>query len=152
MKKLTLIALFLFLTAMCPKGEYKVLKVQDGDTITVEGFDKPIRILGIDAPESSYNYKVMEQAERYGVSISKVLKMGEVAKQQAKNILLYKCVRLETDYRDKGKYGRPLRYVYLQEIDYQDFMLKNEMVFTYCGDKKIMMYDYYNQLSKFKCK
>jgi len=76
--------------------EHFVVKVLDGDTIELENGDK-IRLLGIDAPE-----------------------IGEAFSQEAKlaleEILLGNIVKIEKDENlDKDKYGRLLRYVFLEE-------------------------------------
>lgn len=149
--KIITLILFLSLTAMCPPGQHKVLRVPDADTIYVSGYEKPIRILGIDAPENKHNYKIPKQAKRYGVAESEVIKLGKEAQEVASRMLLGKCVALESDYRDKGKYGRPLRYVQVGNIDYGEYMLSYGLVFSYCGDKKSSRYRRYNELSKFKC-
>lgn len=156
MNKIIAIFCIIFLTAFrqttfCSENTYLVTKVYDGDTILVQGFDKPIRILGIDAFESSHNYKVTKQARRIGKTRKEIVNLGRIAKTKAKEILTNKCVELDSDYLDKGKYGRYLRYVYIDKLDYQKFMLEEGLALPYCSDKKILMYEYYNSLSKYKC-
>lgn len=152
MKYIKSITLFLLLTAMCPANTHLVTKVTDGDTITVEGFDKPIRILGIDTPEKMRGKRLRRQAKRMGITEDEALKLGLVAKQKAKKILLSRCVELILDNKDKGRFGRYLRYVYIDNLDYQAFMLKEGLAMSYCGDKTSFMYEYYNNLSKWRCK
>lgn len=151
MKKLTLLTLFLLLTAMCPANTYKVTKVSDGDTITVEGYDNAIRILGIDTPETRRGKRLQRQAKRMGITEDKALHLGLVAKAKAKKVLLNKCVELIMDHKDKGRFGRYLRYVRIDELDYQAFMLEESLAMSYCGNKSSYMYEYYNDLSKWRC-
>ena len=70
-----------------------VTKVIDGDTIVVEG-GYHVRLLGIDTDEKNHPcYKA--------------------AKSRLENLILDKVVRLERDKTDIDKYGRCLRYVFL---------------------------------------
>lgn len=151
MKKLTLIMIFILLTGMCPQGQHEVTHVTDGDTITVEGYDKPIRILGIDTNEKRRGKRLRRQAKRMGISEDEALHLGLVAKAKAKKVLLFKCVELSYDNKDKGRFGRYLRYVYVDSLDYQEFMLRERLAMSYCGDKTSDRYEYYNNLSKWKC-
>ncbi|MFC1659587.1 thermonuclease family protein [Pseudomonadota bacterium] len=150
--KIIIILCIIFLMGMCPKGTYLVTKVYDGDTISVKGYEKSIRILGIDTFESRYNYKVTKQARRTGKTRREIVRLGKVAKAKAKKILLDKCIILESDYKEEGKYGRLLRYVFVDNLDYQTFMIQEGLALPYCSDKKIEMYKHYNSLSKHKCK
>ena len=136
---------------MCPEGTHLVTKVTDGDTITVQGYDNHIRILGIDAPESRRGKRLRRQAKRMGITEAEALHLGLVAKEKAKKVLLFKCVELSYDNKDKGRFGRYLRYVHIDELDYQSFMLKERLAMSYCGDKTSSRYEYYNDLSKWRC-
>ncbi|MDD3006480.1 MAG: thermonuclease family protein [Candidatus Pacebacteria bacterium] len=82
---------------------YDVYKVIDGDTITVtiDGVNQTIRLIGIDTPEVISSFTT---AEYYGAEASAV----------AKEKLTGKKVRLESNpvSGDKDKYDRLLRYVY----------------------------------------
>ena len=70
-----------------------VTKIIDGDTIIVEG-GRSVRLLGIDAHERGQScYK--EAAE------------------ELSDLVLNKQVRLEADSRDKDKYNRYLRWIWL---------------------------------------
>lgn len=75
----------------------KVIKVIDGDTIEVESGDK-VRYIGINTPE-------MESSECY----------AQEATNEDKLLVLGKTVRLEKDVSETDKYGRLLRYVYVQD-------------------------------------
>jgi len=88
------------------KELYKVVKVIDGDTISVniDGKIETIRLIGIDSPESVDPRKPVQC-------------FGKEASDKAKQILMGKKVRLESDptQGDKDKYKRLLRYVFLED-------------------------------------
>jgi len=70
-----------------------VTEVVDGDTITVSGGER-IRLIGIDAPELDEDH--YQESKLYLTSR-----------------ILQKEIKLEGDGVDKGRYGRSLRYVWL---------------------------------------
>lgn len=74
-------------------NERIVTKIIDGDTIIVEGGEK-VRILGVDCDERGKP-------------------CYSVAKNFAEEFLLGKTVILEKDIEEKDKYGRNLRYVFV---------------------------------------
>ncbi|MFC1943064.1 thermonuclease family protein [Chloroflexota bacterium] len=71
----------------------------DGDTITIEGGYR-VRYIGIDAPE------IQPQAEPF----------GSEAWQANQRLIEGKEVRLERDVSETDKYGRLLRYVWVDDI------------------------------------
>lgn len=79
---------------------HEVIRVIDGDTVVarVDGNEESIRIIGIDAPESTSN------TECY----------GKESTAKAKEFLNSKWVQLESDESqdNRDKYGRLLRYVW----------------------------------------
>jgi len=83
-----------------------VTKVVDGDTIHVliNGTNQTIRLIGIDTPEVVDPRKPVQC-------------FGKEASSRAKLLLTGKMVRLEDDptQGDKDKYGRLLRYVFLED-------------------------------------
>ena len=88
-----------FLTTGCGKvNENAVLvtHVIDGDTIEIEGGHR-VRYIGIDTPEMGEPY--------YWEAL-----------QANRNLVGNKKIRLETDVEDKDKYGRLLRYVWVDDI------------------------------------
>lgn len=100
-----------------------VVKVVDGDTIDVEidGKVKRVRIIGINTPE------VVDPRK-------KVECFGKEASEKAKSILQGKKVRLEKDLTqgDVDKYGRLLRYVFLEDgTDFGFLMIKEGYAFEY---------------------
>lgn len=85
---------------------YPVLEVIDGDTIEVRigSENKTIRLLGIDTPELHHPTKPVQCFAQEG-------------KDYVVNLLLNQQVRLESDATqgDTDRYGRLLRYVYLND-------------------------------------
>ncbi len=88
-----------------PEEFHKVVDIVDGDTIKVEinGEIKTIRLIGIDTPETVDPRK---EVQCFGVEAS----------NKTKEILSNKFVRLEADstQENEDRYGRLLRYVFLQ--------------------------------------
>ncbi len=94
-----IISLLLILSGcISPPETAKVTRVIDGDTIIIEG-DYRVRYIGIDTPE------VYPQMEAYGAE----------AKQANRELVEGKKVRLEKDISETDKFGRLLRYVYVDD-------------------------------------
>lgn len=88
---LIIVLSFLFLV---PKNqEFEVVKVVDGDTIRLVNGEY-VRLLGINAPEKGQEYY-------------------EEAKNRLQELIGSKKVVLKKDFEDEDKYGRWLRYVYV---------------------------------------
>lgn len=85
---------------------YMVTSVTDGDTIEVDidGTKQKLRLIGIDTPETVDPRKPVEC-------------FGREASDKMKELVLGKRVKLEADstQSDKDKYGRLLRYVFLDD-------------------------------------
>ena len=92
--------------ANIPTPYYQVTKITDGDTITVKIGNKntSIRLIGVDTPETVDPRKTVQC-------------FGKEASAITKKILLNRKVSLESDptQGDTDKYGRLLRYVFLQD-------------------------------------
>jgi len=88
------------------KKTYSVIKVVDGDTISVDigGTIEIIRLIGINTPETVDPRKPVEC-------------FGAEASNKAKELLTNKKVRLENDLTqgERDKYNRLLRYVWLED-------------------------------------
>ena len=84
-------------------GFYDVVKVIDGDTITVDagGKKETVRLIGIDAPEIGAKKECFSKE----------------AEESVKNILSDVSIELEEDesQNDRDKYGRLLRYIILKD-------------------------------------
>ena len=77
----------------------KVARVIDGDTIEIEG-GQAVRYIGIDTPETVHPQKTVEC-------------FGREASNKNKELVEGKFVQLEKDVSEVDKYGRLLRYVYV---------------------------------------
>ena len=98
---------------------FTVIKIIDGDTFDINIPDNEneytrIRLLGIDAPETNTKNGPMY--------------FGNQATEFAKNLILEKDVRiyLDEDKNTRGKYGRLLAYVQLQDGSFLNEVLLNE--------------------------
>ena len=93
-----------------------VHKVIDGDTIELENGER-VRLLGIDTPERYESSKLDKDAERSGKDKKTIQKLGELAAIYTKKLIEGKKVIIapEPGHEDKDKYGRLLRYVYLED-------------------------------------
>lgn len=81
----------------------KVLRVVDGDTIEIEGGQK-LRYIGVDTPETVDPRRDPQCFGKEASLYNKTLAEG-------------KEVYLEKDVSETDRYGRLLRYVYLEEND-----------------------------------
>ena len=93
-----------------------VKRVVDGDTFVLENGER-VRMLGIDTPEKFQSSKLDRDVERSGEDKKTIQKLGEMASEFTKKLIDKKKVILvpEPDYEDKDRYGRLLRYVYLDD-------------------------------------
>lgn len=104
-------------------GLYKVVKVVDGDTVSVEinGEKETLRLIGIDTPETVDPRKPVQC-------------FGKEASNKAKELLSYKRIYLEADATqgDRDKYGRMLRYVILEDgTNFNEFMVREGYAHEY---------------------
>lgn len=92
----------------------KVTRVVDGDTIKVLIQDKEdnVRLIGIDSPE------ILDERRTTQC-------FGKQASDKAKEILTGKTIILESDptQKNRDEYGRLLRYVFLNDLNFNKFML-----------------------------
>ncbi len=100
----------------------KVVQVIDGDTIIIAG-GYHVRYIGIDAPEKGETYYLEST-------------------QLNKGLLEGKRIRLEKDISEKDKYGRLLRYVYVDNtfINAEIVRLGYAYAKTYPPDTKYQLY------------
>lgn len=80
-----------------------VMSVIDGDTIILESGER-VRYIGIDTPEYSFDENVANEC------------FGEEARERNKELVEGKRITLLQDTSEKDKYGRLLRYVYVDGI------------------------------------
>jgi endonuclease YncB( thermonuclease family) len=113
-----------------PIKDGKVIKVYDGDTITIISklpyLDSPlykfsVRLLGIDCPE----IKGKDKSER---------ECAQLAKNELTELIMDKIITLENVQTEK--YGRILADVYLDKIHINDYLLKKRLAVIYDGTTK----------------
>lgn len=88
-----------------------VVKVIDGDTIAITG-GKKVRYIGINTPETV--------DPRRGVQC-----FGKEASQKNKELVEGKQVQLEKDVSETDKFGRLLRYIYVDNLFVNDYLVRN---------------------------
>jgi micrococcal nuclease len=105
-----------------PSQGYKVTEVVDGDTIkvSINGSVETLRIIGLDTPETLDPRKPVQC-------------FGKEASNKAKAFLTGKTVTLEADSTqgERDKYGRLLRYVFLDGVDYGKMMISEGYAHEY---------------------
>lgn len=95
-----------------------VLRVIDGDTLQIEinGQKERVRLIGIDAPESSPNEKAVKDARRSRQDVETITAMGKESTAFVKGLVRKgEVVRIEFDIQHRDRYGRLLAYVYLSD-------------------------------------
>lgn len=90
--------------------EAKVTRIVDGDTIEIEGGQK-VRYIGIDTPETIDPRKAVQC-------------FGQEAAAKNKELVEGKTVTLEKDISETDKYGRLLRYVHVNQIFVNDYLVR----------------------------
>jgi len=117
--------------------EAKVVRVVDGDTIEVDigGSLYKVRYIGMDTPETVHPTKPVEY-------------FGKEASEKNRELVEGKTVLLEKDISEVDKYGRLLRYVWVDDvmINAELVRLGYAQVATYPPDVKYQ--EYFLQLQK----
>lgn len=102
------------------QNQVLITKVIDGDTVDVQiGNQKNVvRLIGINAPETNQCF-------------------GKEATDKAVQILSSKTVSLESDptQGDRDKYRRLLRYVFINNVNFDELMVKEGFAKEYTYDK-----------------
>lgn len=88
----------------------KVERVVDGDTITLET-GETVRYIGIDTPETVHRKK-------------SVMCYGKEASEINKQLVEGKTVELEKDVSETDRYGRLLRYVWLDSVLINEYLVR----------------------------
>jgi len=108
----------------------QVIKVYDGDTITIASYLPipnsplyrfPVRLRGIDAPEMKGKNEDEKRAAR-------------ISQKALEDLILHKNVTLKNVATEK--YGRILADVFFYDINLSEFMLKNKYAVEYFGETK----------------
>ena len=97
--------------------EARVLRVVDGDTIIVllDGREERLRYIGIDAPESVAPDRPVEC-------------FGPEATKENERLVGGRTVYLEADSEERDRFGRLLRYVYVEEPGDRLTMVNEQLV------------------------
>ncbi len=99
-------------TTQSAKETAVISRVIDGDTVELDG-GKRVRLVGIDSPEiQDLRFKIQEEC------------YSEEAKEETVRLLDQKSVRLEKDVSETDKYGRLLRYVYVEGTFINDYLVR----------------------------
>lgn len=136
-KAILVVSFLLAFIATAQAGQYKVLWVSDGDTIQVErqgivtqGIETEVRLMGIDAPETSK--KTGERDQPY----------GQVAKKHLTSLIYGKMVDIKVHGFDR--YNRLLGVVYLEGRNINLEMVESGLAEVYGGktrrDFEVMPY------------
>ena len=116
-KSFIIILIALFISYFYPVNLYKdnknivVSKVIDGDTVELNTGQR-LRYIGIDTPEINFG----KDPECFAIQ----------AKEFNKKLVEKKVVKIEKDISDKDKYGRLLRYVYVNNESTSSAIFINE--------------------------
>lgn len=113
-----------------------VIKVIDGDTIELDNEEK-VRYIGIDTPETVDPWR--------GVGC-----FGKEASDINKSLVADKRVILVKDVSNRDKYGRLLRYVYLEEgnILVNEYLVKQGFAKAYTYPPDVKFSDLFIQAEK----
>lgn len=130
---LAVIALLILFLCGCtaPPDTARVTRVIDGDTIVVEG-NYRVRYIGIDTPE------VHPAVEAFGLE----------AWQANRELVEGKMVRLEKDVSEVDKYGRLLRYVYVDDIFVNAELVKQGLAYAQAYPPDTRHQDYLEKLEQ----
>lgn len=119
-------------------GQYFVERVVDGDTFVLAD-GKKVRLIGVDTPESK---KPGTPVECFAIEASNFLQ----------ELIEGKWVRLERDVSDTDRYGRLLRYVYIDtggsEVFVNAHLVKNGYASATSFSPDIAYEDIFRQLEK----
>lgn len=98
-------------TLVSTSSAFLVTRVIDGDTIELSTGQK-VRYIGIDTPETVDPRKPVQC-------------FGQEAKEENKKLVEGKMVRLEKDVSETDKFGRLLRYIYVDSVFVNDYLVRN---------------------------
>ncbi len=128
---LAIIPFLLLLLYGCssPPDTARVTRVIDGDTITIEGGYR-VRYIGMDTPE------IYPQLEAFGPE----------ALEANREMVEGKIVRLERDVSETDKYGRLLRYIYVDDIFVNAELVRQGLARAKAYPPDIKFQDYLEEL------
>ena len=121
--------LLLLCNCQSPPDTAKVTQVTDGDTIVIADGSR-VRYIGIDTPE------VYPKPEAFGIE----------AWQANCELVEGKTVRLERDISDTDRYGRLLRYVYVDNIFVNAELVRRGLAYAKAYPPDTKHHDYLEEL------
>lgn len=113
--------------AVAKQYEALVVHVDDGDSIVVrtrQGGTSRVRLLGIDAPEIAHGDAPGQEP------------WGTRAHRHLQQRLQGQRVRLETQARERDRYGRLLAYVYVDDRCINEEMVVRGLAVAYVGEDR----------------
>ena len=120
-------------TSLGNEGDlYVVIQVIDGDTIYLANGES-VRYLGINAPETQHPTKGNEC-------------YGREATRRNSQLVEGKTVRLEKDITDRDKYGRLLRYVFVNGKFVNAILVEEGFAYSSYYSPDLMYYKYLLEL------
>ena len=129
---ITILCLLLFpVSCSSPPDAARVTEVIDGDTIIIQGGYR-VRYIGIDTPET------YPEVEAYGLA----------AWQLNQELVAGRVVRLERDVSQSDKYGRLLRYVYVDDIMVNAELVKQGLAQAIAYPPDTAYQDYFTELEQ----
>ena len=132
------------------KNEYLIVsKVIDGDTFKMSNGEK-VRLLGIDTPEKFDSEKLERQTGQSGRDKETSKKLGEASSEYVRKLVEGKKVILVRDpgYDDKDKYGRSLRYIYLEDGTFVNAKILEDGYANIDYSKQISKMDEFKRLER----
>ncbi len=96
----------------------RVLRIIDGDTMVVRYHDRTehLRFLGVDAPESHYNAKLIRETHNDPEKIKAELEKGQESTTYLQTLVHPgDTIGLVFDIKKRDKYHRLLAYLYLED-------------------------------------
>jgi len=113
---------------------YLVTKVIDGDTIAIEG-GEVIRYIGIDTPETVHPSKPQQC-------------FGQEASDKNKELISGKRIRMEKDVSETDRYNRLLRYIWVDDIFVNDYLVRQGYAYAYTYPPDVKYADQFVQAQK----
>ena len=104
-------------SAWSAPADGRVVSWTDGDTprVALASGTVRVRLIGIDAPETSHGDRAARQGEQLGKDAATIARLGRLAKAAAERLAPPGTpVWVETDVQTHDRYGRLLAYVFLR--------------------------------------
>jgi endonuclease YncB( thermonuclease family) len=112
----------------------KVVRVVDGDTIEIEG-GKTVRYIGMDTPET---VKPNTPVQCY----------GKEASEKNKELVEGKEIAMEKDVSETDRYGRLLRYVFVDGVFVNDYLVKEGYAYSSAYPPDVKFQDMFRDSQK----